>query len=101
MTRSVELDEKLVTRLEALAERRGRCVSDLIEDIVRAALIGSEEGIGDGGGVERPRAATAAPDYSEGFSFPTFDGGGFPPGFPFDGSAAKMIEFLEGPNAPP
>lgn len=82
MRTTLNLDDELVREAKILAIRRHTTLTALIEQALREA--------------------TCDPDGSEPqvIHLPVVDGGGFPDGFPFR-SGAAMIEFLEGPSAPP
>ena len=80
MRTTLNLDDELVTEAKILAVRRRTTLTAVIEDALRDVL----------------QRASAPPARIE---LPVFHGGGFPEGFPFHGSVARMIEFLEGPDA--
>ena len=81
MRTTLNLDDALVSKARLVAVTRRLTLTALIEEGLRIALLHYAE----------PRGPVV---------LPTVDGGWFPEGFPFE-SGSAMIEFLEGPGAPP
>jgi hypothetical protein len=81
MRTTLNLDDELVTAAKVVAVKRRTTLTAVIEEALRAALEAEEEEP-----LDLPVDDDAPP---------------FPPDFPWHGSAAKMIEFFEGPDAPP
>jgi hypothetical protein len=84
MRTTLNIDDDLLKEAKIAAIREGITLTEYIERALRARTEGPVE----------PREK--APKWT----FPTIRGGDIP-GFPWDGSYSKMIEFLEGPDADP